>query len=155
MDSKITGIDTKIDLQKTVHLIASELSSYLAEEVEELNVSSYLFRDGLARAINYTLTSALERNESILVYPESLPGFTLMLFKKQLVTSSGVTEESKEVSELKSISEKNALNCVLESFMAKNDNKVLVIENNDILFALFPVSDTKKNLKELDLYITY
>lgn len=143
------------DLQKLIQQISTELSNYLAEEIEELNVSSYLFRDGLNRALSFVIESALEKKESILVYPESIPGFTLMMFKKNPVIKLKSELKVESVNNIKELSEQNAMNTVLSNFMAKNDNRVLVIENDDIVFALFPVSDTKKNLKELDLYITY
>lgn len=149
--NKKTGISTYIDISKTISIISSELSSYLADEIEELNVSSYQFRDGMNNALSFIFSGLINKKESILAYPDTIPGFTVMVFKKENI------ESEKKVNQdlFDDFDESGALNSVFSRFMGKNSNKVLVIENTDIIFAMFPVADTKKNLKDLGLYITF
>ena len=76
-----------------------------------------------------------------------------MTFRKvEIVQTEGVLVERNANQEM---AEFSVLNSVMNRHFSKNKQKILLIENDDLLFALFPVADTRKNLKELDLYITY
>jgi regulator of extracellular matrix RemA (YlzA/DUF370 family) len=83
-----------------------------------------------------------------------VPGFTLMVFKKVVVTQD-TTLVDIERSPVKEVKEAEVLDSVISRFFGKNNQKVLIIENNDIIFALFPVADTRKNLRDLELYVTF
>ncbi len=151
IDNKFNTFD---DIQKTASMLSNDISIFLGEEIEELNVSAYNFRVGMERSISRVMNSIVKQEPTILVYPDSIPGFTLMVFKKKIINES-IAPINVERNPVKEMHEAKILDGVISRFFDKNQQKVLIIENNDIIFALFPVSDTRKNLKELELYITY
>lgn len=53
------------------------------------------------------------------------------------------------------VKELQVLDNVISRFFNKNQQKVILLETDDMLFSLFPVADTEKNLKEMELYITF
>ncbi len=146
--------DTFEDIQKTSSMLANDISIFLGEEIEELNVSAYNFRVGMERSISRVMNSIIKQEQTILIYPDSVPGFTLMVFKKKIV-SKEISPINVDRNPVKEMNEAKILDGVISRFFNKNQQKVLIIENNDIIFALFPVADTRKNLKDLELYITY
>ncbi len=151
---KDNQFNTFEDMQKTASMLSNDISIFLGEEIEELNVSAYNFRVGMERSISRVMNSIVKQKETILIYPDSIPGFTLMVFKKKL-SSINVNPINVERNPVKEMNEAKILDGVISRFFSKNQQKVLIIENNDIIFALFPVADTRKNLKDLELYITY
>ena len=151
IDNRFNTFD---DIQKTSSMLSNDISIFLGEEIEELNVSAYNFRVGMERSISRVMNSIVKQEQTILVYPDSIPGFTLMVFKKKIVNTL-ISPINVERNPVKEMNEAKILDGVISRFFSKNQQKVLMIENNDIIFALFPVSDTRKNLKELELYITY
>jgi hypothetical protein len=147
------------DIQKTAFYLSNDICIFLGELMEDLNVSSYVFRTGMERALARVLNSLLHRPQNVLMYPDSIPGFTLMIFRKNKENVNNLESGGKlanvprsPVDEIKEIS---VIETVIGKFFDKNSQKVLVIENNDLLFALFPVADTKKNLVAMDLYIPF
>lgn len=151
---KDNNFSTFEDLPKTIALLANDISVFLGEEMEELNVSSYIFRSGMERCLSRVMNSIVSQDKAVLIFPDSIPAFTLMVFKK--ITVPNKTEKIKvERSPTKEIKEAKILDGVISRFFDKNQQKVLIIENSDIIFALFPLADTRKNLQELELYITY
>ena len=141
------------DLKVTVGFLAKDIAVFLNEEIEELNVSSHIFRAGLERSLLRMLNALIKQDKQVVIFPDSIPGFTLMTFRKvEIVQTEGVLVERNANQEM---AEFSVLNSVMNRQFSKNKQKILLIENDDLLFALFPVADTRKNLKELDLYITY
>ncbi len=142
------------DIQKTSSMLANDISIFLGEEIEELNVSAYNFRIGMERSISRVMNSIIKQEQTILIYPDSVPGFTLMVFKKKVIDKQ-IGPINVDRNPVKEMNEAKILDGVISRFFSKNQQKVLIIENSDIIFALFPVADTRKNLKDLELYITY
>lgn len=95
--SKKTGLTTFKDTSKVISLISVDLSHYLSEEIEELNVSSYLFRDGLNNALSFVFNSLQSKKENILVYPDTIPGFTVMVFKKEDIIIDSELNSSEKI----------------------------------------------------------
>lgn len=151
---KQNNFSTFDDLSKTVSFLANDISVFLGEELEELNVSSYAFRAGVERALSRVLNSLVKQEQPIVIFPDSVPGFTLMVFKKVVIDKNILPVEI-ERNPVKEMKEAQLLDNVISRFFNKNHQKVLIIENSDVIFALFPVADTRKNLKELELYITF
>lgn len=151
---KENQFNTFDDIQKTAKMLSNDISIYLAEEIDELNVSAYTFRVGMERSISRVMNSIVKQEQTILVYPDSIPGFTLMVFKKKIFNKNNELINI-ERNPIKEMNETKILDSVISRFFNKNQQQVLIIENNDIIFALFPVADTRKNLKDLELYITY
>lgn len=147
---KTISLSSATDIKKMSSAISLDISNYLSEDIEELNVYSYEFKSGLERCVSRVLTSLYKQKEKIVLFPESIPGFTLVIFKKIIPTD--VINSSIE---LNSINELPVLKKVMDNFFKKNKQKVLIIDTNDILLALFPIGDTRKNLKEMEMYITF
>lgn len=142
------------DLNKTVAFLSTDISIFLSEELEDLNVSSYIFRSGIERALTRILSSLIKKPQRIVIFPDSVPGFTLMIFRKIEIPINVVAPKINRDASIE-IKESQLLYNVVSHFFNKNQQKVLIIENEDIIFALFPVADTRKNLKDLGLYISY
>lgn len=139
------------DLSYTAMSISNDVCNALALEVEDLNVRSSVFRQGMERSFIRVLNALYKKQEQFVIFPEAIPGYTLLTFKKQNRDVYFVELKREPSAELK---EFTIVNSVLNNFFKKNQ-QILLIENKDIIFAMFPVSDIKKNLKDLDLYITY
>lgn len=145
------------DITLLAQKIAIEVSFSLADKMDELNVLHQDFRAGLQRVIRFTLTSLFSRKEKCLVVPDAVPGFTLMGFKK-LTASKELYPSEKEMIDLlknnqpSNAPEVSAVGMIIESFYKSDEDKVLVIECSDAIFALFPVGDLKANLKMLGFY---
>lgn len=142
------------DIQKTSYYLANDIAIFLGEQLEELNVSSYVFRTGIERALIRVLNSLVQKVQPVVLYPDSIPGFSLMVFRKSK-SGEDVKESHVPRSPVDELKELSVMETVIGRYFEKNQQKVLVIENDDMIFALFPVSDTKKNLKSLELYITF
>lgn len=146
------------DINLTASKMAEDLSVFLKKEIEELNVSSYLFQGGMHRYITRVLNALFKNPKPIAIFPDSVPGFTLIVFKKY--AAAPVVEEmtKKETrNPLEELKQKDAVESIMGGFFEQNKNKqkIIVIENEDMVFGLFPVADTRQNLKAMDLYITY
>jgi len=151
---KLHNFSTFENLTKTVSFLAKDISIFLGEEIEELNVSSYVFRSGMERALSRIMNALVKQEQPVVIFPDSVPGFTLMVFKK-VSPSVEVNLVDVDRSPVKEVKEAEVLDSVISRFFNKNSQKVLIIENNDIIFALFPVADTRKNLRDLELYVTF
>lgn len=147
---------TFADMAHSCKMLSNDIALFLSDEMEELNVSSYLFRTGMERYLNRVLMALLRNPQPVVIFPDSVPGFTMMVFKKTTLASlpsdNGVKAKRNPSEE---INQAQAIDSVVSKFFDKNKQKVLLIENSDLIFALFPVADTKKNLKDMELYITY
>lgn len=151
------------DIELSAQLLAKEIASLLKEEVEELNVFSHVFRTSLERSIKRILWDTKRNMLPINIYPEAIPGFTLFLVRKQI--------EGKEFKELSDENQKeppvdkigsnpfrnkeeDIVKSVMNNFFAKNEGKVVWIEYENLLMMLFHVSDTRENIRRMELYIT-
>lgn len=153
---KGNGMSSFDDMQKTAFYLANDICIFLGELIEELNVSSYIFRTGMERSLVRVLNSLVHKKEPIVMYPDSIPGFTLMVFRKpDLIEPDNSEKAFLPRSPVDEVKEFELIEKVINKFFVKNNQQVLVIENNDLTFALFPVSDTKRNLKAMELYITF
>lgn len=151
---KQNDISTFEDMNKTAAILAQDISAFLSDEIDELNVYSYMFKSGIERCILRVLNGLYKQPQPVVIFPDSIPGFTLMAFKKTVLE---IKEEIKPMKRapLEEIKEVQVLDTVINRFFAKNQQKVILIDNQDLLFALFPVADTRKNLKAMELYITF
>ena len=154
---KENKFDTFADLAETTKMLSSDISKFLSDELDELNISSYLFRNGMDRCLGRMLTALIRNTHPVVIFPDSVPGFTMMVFKKpHFVNNRNETPAVKpKRNPVEELNQSQAIDSVVGKFFDKNKQKVLIIENKDIIFALFPVADTKKNLKDMDLYITF
>jgi hypothetical protein len=156
---KQNSISSFENIEKTSEYLSRDISNFLAEDIEELNISSYMFRSGMERSISRVLGVLIKHEQQIVIFPDSIPGFTMMTVKKEknikIKNIEAPKEKNKKLTPIEKKAEERALNHVMDNFFQKNKQKVLFIENSDMIFVLFPVNDTRKNLKEMELYITF
>ena len=151
---KKSEIKSFADLNKTASFLAHDISSFLSEEIDELNVYSYIFRSGMERCLMRMLHSLEKQTQPVVIFPDSIPGFTIMVFKKSIETVEIESPKEKR-NPVEEVKEMQVLDNVINRFFNKNQDKVILLETEDILFALFPVADTRKTLKAMELYITF
>lgn len=151
---KINNINSFDNIDKTAYHLSHEISKYLSDEIEELNVYSHIFRNGMEKCFNKVLHTLQKQPQSVFIFPDSIPGFTMMVFKKIVIKKLNSEVETYNQKSF-IINDLNFLEPVINRFFEKNHQKILLIENNDLLFAMFPISDAKKYLKEMDLYVTF
>lgn len=143
--------------ERALARLVSDVSSALAEAVDELRTYDTEFRTGLDRAWRYVLQRAAAQSEPVLFFNEAIPGFTLMMFKKDAggVLSSGWEGGSEtDTSPPCDTPEAAAAGAVIDQFVGRTGARVMVVEGDDVLFVFFPVTDLKKNLKEMGFYLT-
>ena len=139
------------DIDKYTTTLSNEIILFLGDELDELNVSSSIFRVGIRKSIERLLRNLDSSENTVTITPDGIPGFTLLSYKKsdeQFFNSTKINKVAENNTE------NEIIHSVIESYFIKNKKKVIVFDNEDLRLILFPVSDTKKNLKELDLYIT-
>lgn len=154
---KIIDIDPFDDIDLSAQLLAKEVSNMLKAEVEELNVFSHVFRIALERSIKRLLWDAKRNMLPINIYPETIPGFTLFLVRKEInanIEMEDIEKKDKIGSNPFRDKETNIVKSVMNTFFEKNEGKVMWIEYDNVILMMFPVSDTKENLKRMELYIT-
>ena len=133
--------------------LSQEIAKYLSAEMDELNVYSHIFRSGLEKCFSKVFQVLIKQPHKVHIFPDTIPGFTLMVFRKTINTIECKPVDLKQ----KPLSDRelNALEPIIDKFFEKNQQKILLVDTNDLLFAMFPITDTKKYLKEMELYITY
>jgi hypothetical protein len=152
---KKSGIKSLEDINKTAAFLAHDISNFLFEEIEELNIYSYKFRTGMERCLNRVLISLEKQTQPVVIFPDSIPGFTMMVFRKVVQTNIELEVIKEKRNPVEEVKELQILDTVISRFFNKNQQKVILLETEDMLFSLFPVTDTRKNLKEMGLYITF
>lgn len=156
---KVIDINPFNDIDLSSQLLAKEIASMLKKEVEELNIFSHIFRTALERSIRRILWDFKKNMLPINIYPETIPGFTLFLVRK-LINDENF-EENNQVEKVDKIGanpfrnkEEDIVKNVMNKFFSKNEDKILWIEYENLMMMLFNVSDTRDNLKKMELYIT-
>lgn len=152
---KKTEIKSLADINKTATFLSHDVSNFLSEEIDELNVYSYTFRTGMERCLNRALMSLEKQTQPVVIFPDSIPGFTMMVFRKSVPSNTEIEIPKEKRNPVEEVKELQVLDNVISRFFNKNHQKVILLETDDMLFALFPVADTRKNLKAMELYITF
>lgn len=57
------------DLKITVGFLAKDIAVFLNEEIEELNVSSHIFRAGLERSLLRMLNALIKQDKQVVIFP--------------------------------------------------------------------------------------
>ena len=163
------------DVSAAATTLGSDVASALANEIEELSTHHHEFKAGIQRAFIHVLTVAKKRNERVVFFDEAVPGFTFMLFKKDPTAPcwqppSGVyaledalkkgregKRKNKQISTPPTIEqsvEAVAASQLITQFFSRTAHRVLSVETDDAVFLFFPVSDLRKNLREMGFYFT-
>ena len=141
------------DIEPSAALLSQDVSSLLSERVDELSTWNHDFKVGMNRVFLRVLRMARGRSEQVVLFNEAVPGFTLMLFKKD-PSSWAEQESSPEAVEAEAGPEIAAAGQVIAQFVRRTGDRVLTVESDDAMFVFFPNSDVKKNLKEMGFYYT-
>lgn len=164
------------DVSAAASTLGSDVASALAGEIEELSTHNHEFKAGIQRAFMHVLTVAKKRNERVVFFDEAVPGFTFMLFKKDptapcwqppegaLMLDEALKKgkESKRkgkqipstVPSIEQSVEAVAASQLIGQFFTRTAHRVLSVETDDAVFLFFPVSDLRKNLREMGFYFT-
>jgi hypothetical protein len=157
-DTRHKSIPLLDDLNQAATALSNDLAVVLAERVEEISTSNPEFRAGLYRAFLRVLTLAKRQaDKDVLVFNEAIPGFTVILFKKEPLSQTWQpTGKGKEppLDDPRQSPAMAASAMVIDAFVARTRNRVLVIESSDALFVFFPAADIKRNLKDMGFYHT-
>lgn len=151
-DIKKIQIET-LSVTSLTSRIISTVITHISEEIEEMNVMEATFRRSMTRSVEMIVNAAYKKSEKSLVFPNIIPGFTTMIIKKLNYNLNEVEISEVERDPKNEMKELDLVNNILTKFFKKSNNsKVLVIENQDMIFAFLPVADIRKNLKDLELY---
>lgn len=140
------------DIEKSAAILSRDISIALQEEIEDLAIHSAGFRQSINRVFLKMLRLGAQKTERVVIFNEAIPGFMLMLFKKNtLVASSESVEPSQEQAKGPEVS---AAGIVIEKFIERTGGRVITIETDDAVFVFFPNADIKKNVREMGFYTT-
>lgn len=163
------------DVTSAAITLGSDVASALASELDELCTHHHEFRNGIQRAFMRVLTGAKKRAERVVVFDEAVPGFTFMLFKKdptapcwappegayaidEALRKGKTSRRQKAALQPAPVIEQSvesvAASRLIAQFFDRTANRVLSVETDDAVFLFFPVSDLRKNLREMGFYFT-
>lgn len=139
-------------LPNSASILAFEVGQVLSEEMDDLNVTSSLFRAGMERCFSRALSAMLAKEQSLFIFPDAIPGYTMLAFKKAVVVAKPIKTARDPLDEPQ---EMKVIETMFDRFFQRNRHKVLLIDSIDLIIVLFPFSHLRKSLKEMDLYITF
>lgn len=139
------------NLEKTAISLSNDISLVLALEIDDLPTHKSEFRQGMQRAFLRVLVEATNVDKKVIVFNDAIPAFILMLFKKDSSSFEEPIEWSINEDEETKVSK--AANILAKQYFDRTKNKVVTVETEDALFAFFPVSDLKRNLREMGFYL--
>ena len=153
--------------------MSQAIISRLSEDIEDLHATA-AFRTGFQRCCSKLLSMASGREERVLFFHEAIPGFTVMVVKRQgwtldetapvrtrrtAVRSNGKSasqdKEKKQTSQGGDeweIAHSQVVKQVIDSFVSRTGNRVLTIEAQDVIVILFPAADLKRNLQDMGFW---
>ena len=139
--------------------MSGAIISVLSETLDDLKTSETDFRVNFQRCCRRVLTTTAQREERVIFFHEAIPGFTVLVVKKEQwdedVSKSKKSEKIKSQlvqSEHTNQERDEALNAIIGTYVNRTGNRVIAIEGNDVILVLFPVSDLKKNLQEMGFW---
>lgn len=154
------ALQTPTALEQTAKQLASDIAVALASQIEELNTYSHAFRSSLMRVFLRVLRVGSKQDQQVVLFNEAVPGYTLMLFKKQVdtdllsaVPARSRKKASKEDAALAAAAPGRAAEALIGEYFHRTGKSVLVVEHPDALFVFFPAADLRKNVRELGFFI--
>lgn len=152
VSKKISNIENQASIlditsiEKVSSWMASTIISKLHDDYDDLNINHHV-RNTLKRCFNKVITLASKTEEKVLFYQDIIPGFTVMLIKKDGWSFNNlVLPENKSAidsAQVKIVEE------IISEFVSRTGSRVLLINAEDARVVLFPTSDLKKNLIEM------
>lgn len=142
-------VEMLVNVEEASALLAGDVAIALGEDVDELSTHQADFRQGIQRILRRLLKMVLSHEERVSFFNEAVPGFTLMVFKKEPLAVSGCAPLPRE--DLSS--EMAAASVMIEQFFKRTGSRVLAVEGVDVVCVFFPATDVKRNLRELGFYL--
>lgn len=150
------GINSVNDINKIIDDIVNNITLFLSVEIEFKSFDKYkrLFELDCRKAVNLMFNSLYEKESKLVIFPDIIPGFTTIIYKKnENFFNPKKLKEKKDINSVLSLNDNSALTHMLNSFFEENTQMVLTIESNEFIMMMCPVNDLEKYFKELDLYI--
>jgi hypothetical protein len=141
-------------LDDTVSWMASAIIAVLDEALDEAGDFEGDFRPAFQRACRRVLTSAAERSENVLFFHDAVPGFTVILVKKDgwLAALPEAVPATPKTKALVDRERDGAVQGLIEAYVRRTGNRVLSIEGADVSIVMFPVADLRHNLKDMGFW---
>jgi hypothetical protein len=141
-------------LDDTVTWMASAVIAVLDDALDDAGDFEGDFRAAFQRACRRVLTNAAEREENVLFFHDAVPGFTVILVKKDgwLKALPKTLPASSKTKALVDRERDGAVQGLIETYVRRTGNRVLSIEGNDVSIVMFPVADLKNNLKDMGFW---
>ena len=144
----------KLDVDSVANKMAVEISFVLSDQIEDLDVYKSDFRQTLQKLCKWAVTGLVAHSERCVIFPDCVPGFTLMGFKKDgLIPETQTSDLETDSTTAMTHVESSAIALLIEKFLGRSSGMCLVIDCEDLLITLFPVPDMRKNLKMLGFEI--
>lgn len=162
--------DYRQDPEKIISEIVRSVSSFLSVELDVVSFDKYKqsFEGDCQRAMGKIFSSIFSKQSPFLIFPDMVPGFTTLVYKKnpsffcdetgvKAQKSLAVSKSAKQVKSSVSAPKKETLASsavahLLGSFFEKNPQMVLLIESSEMMMLFCPVADIAKYLKDLHVY---
>lgn len=138
------------DVQTAAAALSADLTAALDEWLGDLPLS---FRPAMARAFQRVLVLAKREHKRVLIFDDALPGFTMILMKKEPQAATWKPTGAEPVLASTQSPEAQAAAVLIDRFVQRTHHRVIVVESEDALFAFFPAADLQKNLRELDVFL--
>ena len=141
---------------KIIDELVASISSFLSCELDVLMYHKYKrnFETDCRKALGNIFFALFEKEASFLIFPDTIPGFTTMIYKKNkkyffnTENKKLLTAPSKEAINFTG----KTINNLFNNFFNQNNQLVLLVESEEIMMMFCPVSDLDKYLKELEVY---
>ena len=137
--------------------LANEISEAIHDEMESVDIFNEKFKKQLNFVFIKILKNIFTAEEKTSVYYEAIPGFSLISLRKtEAIKIKNNKAEKKEIIEAQNELSFNDVNDIIvelaKKYFDKTNSNIMVIENDFCFMLFFPVSDLKKNLKDLGFY---
>ncbi len=141
--------------EKVVDDLVNSVTSFLICELDVVSFHKYKrnFEVDCKKALNNIFFALFAKESSFLIFPDIIPGFTTMVYKKNkkyfnLENKKALVAPTREAINFSG----KTMNNLFSSFFEKNNQLVLLVESEEVLMMFCPVSDLDKYLKELEVY---
>jgi hypothetical protein len=158
----------RADQLRIAGLLSNDIAVALSAQIDELNTYHHGFRAALTRVFIRVLRLSSEKPEQVVLFHEAVPGFTLMLFKKDPPSSPSKQPGAASARPsapppgapaciaaphpLEATAEGRAAEVLIGEFFSRTGSRVMIVEHTDSLFVFFPAADLRKNVRELGYF---
>lgn len=148
MNNLVKEINPFKEVDKASEEMAEVIVSILKKEIDDKSFFKFDLIKGIEKSIKRMLVSCVKFPKMVDIFPDAIPGFTIMVFRllKDVgdsdITSSETDVDSEGSGSLEYLRD-------MGNNFGKDDSSVYTIEYNGALFTLFSLNNTKDVLKSL------